>query len=138
VKAGFLFDACALIAFLNDEEGAEKVGQLLKEGIRNQNSFFLHEINQLEIYYGLYRDEGEALAEATYSIILGLPIKIISGLKKHVFKEAGRLKSIYKISLADSIALAEAKLRKIPLITCDHHEFDRLDQKKEMDFLWIR
>ena len=138
MKAGFLFDACALIAFFNDEEGAEKVDQLLKDGTRNQNSFFLHEINLLEIYYGLYRDEGEALAEETYLKILTLPIKIISGLRKHVFKEAGRLKSIYKISLADSIALSEAKVRKISLITCDHHEFDLLDQNKELDFLWIR
>ena len=44
MKAGFLFDACALIAFFNDEEGAEKVDQLLRDGTRNQNSFFLFDL----------------------------------------------------------------------------------------------
>jgi hypothetical protein len=42
------------------------------------------------------------------------------------------------VSLADSIALAQAKVRRIPLVTCDHHEFDHLQQEKELDFVWIR
>ena len=86
----------------------------------------------------MYRDESEQMAEETYNKVVSLPIKFIAGLKKNVFKEAGRLKAIYKVSLADSIALAEAKVRKIPLVTCDHHEFDHIREKNELNFLWIR
>jgi predicted nucleic acid-binding protein len=59
-------------------------------------------------------------------------------LEDAVFKEAGRLKAIYRISLADSLALAEAKTRGARIMTADHHEFDTLDKKGEVAFLWIR
>ena len=98
----------------------------------------MHEINLLEIYYGVYRDESRELAEQTYVKILDLPIKVVRGLRKNVFKKAGRLKAACRISLADSIALAEAKIRRIPLVTCDHHEFDPIQDKNELDFYWIR
>jgi predicted nucleic acid-binding protein len=70
--------------------------------------------------------------------VFDLPIKIVTGLRENVFKEAGRLKAVYKISLADSIALAEAKSRRVPLVTCDHHEFYPIQDKLELDFFWIR
>ncbi len=134
----FVLDACAMIAFLNDEEGAQKVEQLLSQGDQAPNTLFLHEINLLEIYYGVYRDESKELADQTYVKVVNLPIKVVTGLRKNVFKEAGRLKAIYKISLADSIALAEARIRRIPLVTCDHHEFDPIQDRNELDFFWIR
>ncbi len=134
----FVLDACAMIAFLNDEEGAQKVEQLLSQGDRTPNTLFIHEINLLEIYYGVYRDENKELAEQTYVKVVNLPIKVVKGLRKNVFKEAGRLKAVYRISLADSIALAEARIRRIPLVTCDHHEFDPIQDKNELDFFWIR
>jgi PIN domain nuclease of toxin-antitoxin system len=138
VSEKFVLDACAMIAFLNDEEGAQKVEQLLSPGDRTPNTLFIHEINLLEIYYGVYRDENKELAEQTYVKVVNLPIKVVTGLRKNVFKEAGRLKAIYKISLADSIALAEARIRRIPLVTCDHHEFDPIQDRNELDFFWIR
>lgn len=134
----FVLDACAVIAFFNDEDGADKVEQLRWQGDRAPNSLFMHEINFLEIYYGVYRDESKELAEQTSVKVLNLPIKVVTGLRKNVFKEAGRLKALYKISLADSIALDEAKIRRVPLVTCDHHEFDPIQDKNELDFLWIR
>jgi hypothetical protein len=52
--------------------------------------------------------------------------------------EAGRLKSSYKISLADSIALAEASISNGMLITADHHEFDTIEMNERLLFFWIR
>ena len=134
----YLLDACAVIAYLNDEEGADKIEGLLWESDQRSKVLFLHEVNLLQVYYGVYRDEGEQLAEETYNRVVNLPIKIVAGLKKNIFKEAGRLKAVYKVSFADSIALAVAKVRRIPLVTCDHHEFDPIQEKNELDFLWIR
>lgn len=73
-----------------------------------------------------------------YSRILALPVTIIDTLNDEVFFEAGRLKSDYKISLADSIALAEAKTRGAILVTADHHEFDIIDKAESVRFHWIR
>ena len=91
----FVLDACAVIAFFNDEDGADKVEQLLWQGDRPPNRLFMHEINLLEIFYGVYRDESKELAEQAYVKVLNLPIKVVKGLTKTVFKEAGRLKAIY-------------------------------------------
>ena len=55
-----------------------------------------------------------------------------------IFMEAGRLKASYKISLADSIALAQAFVVDGELITADHHEFDVIEGKENITFQWIR
>lgn len=49
-----------------------------------------------------------------------------------------RLKSTYRISLADSIALAQAIALNAELLTCDHHEFDVLEPFEPIKILWIR
>jgi|APFre7841882724_1041349.scaffolds.fasta_scaffold58095_1 predicted nucleic acid-binding protein len=134
----YLLDACAIIAYLSDEEGADKVEELLWRSNQGSVKLSMHEVNLLEVYYGVYRDDGMELAEETYERVVNLPIRIIEGLRKSVLKEAGRFKAVYRISLADSIALSVAKVKRIPLVTCDHHEFDRLQEAKELDFVWIR
>jgi predicted nucleic acid-binding protein len=53
-------------------------------------------------------------------------------------KEAARFKLAFKMSVADSFALATAKLEDVTLITADHHEFDPIDEAGEIEFLWIR
>ena len=42
---GFVLDACSLIAFLNDEDGAEKVEEILCQADRHSSILFLHEVN---------------------------------------------------------------------------------------------
>ena len=83
----YLLDACAVIAYLNDEEGADKIEGLLWESDQRSKVLFLHEVNLLEVYYGVYRDEGEQLAEETYNTVVNLPIKIVAGLKKTFLKK---------------------------------------------------
>ena len=94
MRGKYVLDACAVIAFLNDEEGAHRVEQLLSQGDQAPNTLFMHEINLLEIYYGVYRDEGKEIAEQTYVKVFDLPIKFVTGLRENVFKEAGRLKAV--------------------------------------------
>ena len=43
-------DACAIIAYLNDEEGAEKVEELLWQSDQRSGNLFMHEVNFLEMY----------------------------------------------------------------------------------------
>ncbi len=135
MKDSFIIDACALIAFLADEEGAANVERIL---IDSNNKVFLHTINLLEIYYGIFREEGREKAEMVLKKIIKLPIKLIDTLKDKTVREAGRLKATYKISLADSIVLAEASLKKARIVTADHHEFDIIEKKEPIRFSWIR
>ncbi|OIP37792.1 VapC toxin family PIN domain ribonuclease [Candidatus Desantisbacteria bacterium CG2_30_40_21] len=138
MKETFVLDACALIAFLDDEDGADKVENILRRARRGDCVIYMNKVNVLEIYYGVFREYSKEKAEEILAKILALPIIVIDMLKDNVFKEAGRLKAIYKISLADSIALAETKIRETQILTADHHEFDPIDKEGEAIFYWIR
>jgi uncharacterized protein len=138
VKEIFVLDACALIAFFDDEVGADKVEDIIQKAKNKECIVYMNKLNLLEIYYGVYRDDGKIKAEATLTIALNLPLKVIDGIDDNIFMEAGRYKAKYKISLADSIALAEAKVRNAILVTADHHEFDIIDKDGEVKFYWIR
>lgn len=138
MNGAFIFDASALIAFLNDEDGAGKVENILQSAQNNACRIYMNKLNLLEIYYGVYRDDGQDKAEDTLERVLGLPIAIVDTISDDVFKEAGRLKATYKISIADSIALAEAKTRNIEIVTADHHEFDTIEKVADVKIHWIR
>lgn len=138
MKETFVLDACALIAFLHDEDGADKVEDILRRAKGGDYVIYMNKLNVLEIYYGVFREDGKEKAEEIFTKILALPLIVVDELKDNVFREAGRLKAIYKISLADSIALAEAKTRGAQILTADHHEFDPIDKEGEAIFHWIR
>jgi len=100
----------------------------------------MNKTNLLEVYYGVYREYGKKSADDLFDEIKISPVVIKSNLTDDVFSEAGRFKASYKISLADSIALAEASISGGALMTSDHHEFDIIEQSdaENVKFLWIR
>jgi PIN domain nuclease of toxin-antitoxin system len=134
----YVLDACALIAFYLKEPGYDKVMNVLSGAASSECIVYMNNINVLEIYYGFFRDDGESTANNFLASCLMLPIEIINGIDPQTFKIAGKLKAVYRISLADSIAVAESITRQAELITSDHHEFDILEAKQECRFLWIR
>jgi len=138
MKKVYVLDACALIAFLNDEEGAQLVETLLSEASVQNVDLVMNRINLLEIYYGIYRDDGIQEANSVIEKIINLPVTIIDTLTDGVFYEAGKLKAENKISLADAVAIGEANVRGAELVTCDHHEFDVLVKEEKMTACWIR
>ncbi|MCL2224421.1 MAG: PIN domain-containing protein [Defluviitaleaceae bacterium] len=133
----YILDACALIAFFKKETGWETVFNILGASISGGAVVFMHEINLLEVYYGLHREKGKEYADVKISEASSF-FTTISGLTPAAFSEAGRLKSSYKISLADSIALSQASVIGATLITADHHEFDPIEPVEQIKFLWLR
>jgi len=124
-----------MIAFLNDEPGADIVEELLVKAGQNDIELIINALNALEIYYDVYRVDGADMANKTLEKIRHLPIKIVDAISNEVFQEAGKLKATCKISLADSIALAEANVRQTQIVTADHHEFDELESEKKIKVL---
>ena len=45
----YFLDACALLAFLNDEEGADKIEDFLNQSAANTTSISMSIINLLEV-----------------------------------------------------------------------------------------
>ena len=127
-----------MTAFIYDEVGADIVQNIFEESEMGTVDVYMNKLNFFEVYYNIRRSEGDELSEKFYDSVLKMPIKIISHISDEVFKEAGRIKSKYKISLADSIALGETSVLGAKILTCDHHEFDTIEGKESIQFYWIR
>jgi hypothetical protein len=59
-------------------------------------------------------------------------------LQDNVFRKAGYLKSNYKMSLADSIAVAETIINSGSLVTADHHEIEPIERAEKVNVTWFR
>jgi len=134
----YVFDACALIAFFNDEPGAEVVEKLLLDATQRKCAIAMNKYNLLEVYYGYLKANGEAFAENILSIVENSCIHVDYVLTDTLFRYAANFKASYRMSLADAMALAQASIEPAILVTADHHELDALSENSTIEFLWIR
>ena len=134
----YVLDACAMLAVLAKEPGADKVVEVYKKAASGEATLLMNKLNLLEVYYGLFREYGKERANMFFEEVKQSPIVINHTISDELFMAAGRLKASYKISLADSVALAETAISRGVLLTADHREFDAIDKDGEITFLWIR
>jgi predicted nucleic acid-binding protein len=128
-------DACAVIAYLRQEAGAE----VLKEIIERPNTFLaMHVCNLGEVYYDFFRDDGLAAAQTAWASALELPLALRRDADDAFIQRVGVIKVAERVSFADAFALALAERLHVPLITTDHHEFDAIEQKGLLRFPWLR
>ena len=120
----YIFDACALIALADDEEGADILENYLAD---EENECYVHALNFCEVYYHARRRGTETEAKELIEEFLELGLIERNDLDKIFWQEVGTLKAIHKkVSLADCCAIALAKKLDATLITSDHHELDVL------------
>jgi predicted nucleic acid-binding protein len=134
----FILDACALIALLAGETGSEKIRDLVQEAIDGKIILKMNQINLLEVYYYLCNVYNQDEANKALEKIRKFPIVIKNGLNEDKFKEAGRIKSIYKIPLGDSIVIAECIIEKGIIVTSDHNDFEKIMNKENIKINWFR
>ena len=133
----FILDACALIALVKNEKGADVVADVYKNANNGSVQLYMNRLNLFEVYYGFYRDKGMEYALNIVKQVEASSV-MIAEFDRNVFLEAGRLKATYKLSLADSIVIAQTILLKGSILTSDHHEFDAIDGKENLVFNWLR
>jgi predicted nucleic acid-binding protein len=128
-------DACAVIAYLRQEAGAE----VLKEIIERPNSLLaMHVCNLGEVYYDFFRADGRAAAQTAWANALALPLALRRDADDAFIQRVGVVKVTEHVSFADAFALALAERLHVPLLTTDHHEFDAIEPKGIFRFLWLR
>jgi len=125
----FVFDACSLIALLTNEDGADVVKDLLQKATNGEIKILMHKVNFFEVYYYIYKRYNEQVALKLLKDIKITPIKIDTEITDDILIKAGRLKSLYKMSLADSIGLAETIIHDGYFVTADHHELEIVQKK---------
>lgn len=122
----YVLDACALLAFLRGEEGADKVEALLLD---DNNRCMAHAINLCEVYFNLVREFGETTARVTMQNFRDIGILVVDDMSEPFWQDAGYLKAVIKrISLADCFGLITARNFNAQFVTSDHHELDAVQQ----------
>ena len=134
----FILDACALIALLAGEHGAEKVRDIIQDAIDGKATVKINQINLLEVYYHIINIYDQNKANAMLKKIKKFPIEVIIGLEDSTFNEAGRIKSKYKIPLGDSIVIAECIIKKGTLVTSDYSDMGKMEKTEKIKIKWFR
>ena len=137
MKDVYVLDACALIALTNQEKGANIVADILKQATHGNVRIYMNRVNLYEVYYGFYREHGKEYALNVVENVEDSHI-LVTEFDREIFLEAGRLKTTYKLSLADSISVAQTIILRGSILTADHHEFDVIEGKENLIFNWIR
>jgi PIN domain nuclease of toxin-antitoxin system len=130
----YVLDACAVLAALRDEPGADRVREVLASGA----TVLLGAINVLEIVYDEWRTHGKTEAQRLLAGIEQWQLLLIRELSDDVLLAAASFKSRGRLSLADACALGLAQVHGGMVVTSDHHEFDPLEKARLARFHWIR
>ena len=131
---GFILDSYALIAYFEDEPGADKVERILEQAEKDRATLAMSIINWGEVYYSMYRSKGEEKAEEALLIMEQLPIKIIE-IDRNIAYQAAKLKANHSIAFGDCFAAVLAISMDYPLLTGDK-EFKKLRDKVKVE--WMR
>ena len=134
----YFLDACALIALLSGEKGAENVKTILQKAIDNKIIVKINQVNLLEVYYHICKIYNQDKANIAINKIKEFPIEIVIGLNENVFNEAGRIKSKYKIPLGDSIVVAECIINNGILVTSDYKDLKKFEEEENIKINWFR
>ena len=129
----FVLDSFALLAYFEDEAGAERVQHILAQTGKGRASLAMSLINWGEVLYALQRSRGETGRNAAVSVIDQLPVSLIAPDRAQTMAAAG-LKAQHPIAYADCFAAALAIARKARLVTGDP-EFRRLE--KDIPIEWL-
>jgi len=129
----YVLDSYSLLAYAEDEKGADAVEDILTKALDNQAEIFLSVINWGEMYYIALREGGKERAELYRETFARYPIAIVEA-NKELTLQAAHFKANYKISYADAFAAALAKNRKAILVTGDK-EFKSLENEIKINWL---
>lgn len=129
----YVMDGFAMIAYFEDEPGADKVAEILGVLINRKAKGFMSVLNWGEIYYCTMRVQGVEAAENVLTQFNKYPIQLVEADQGLTY-EAAKLKARYKIAYTNCFAAALSLRLKAPVVTGDP-EFGKLED--EISIQWI-
>ena len=129
----YVMDSFAIMAFFEDEPGAERVAEILKSLMARKAKAYMSVINWGEVYYNTLREEGVKTAEKVIEQLRKYPIELVDADLKLTY-EAAKLKARYKIAYADCFAAALSRKLNAVIVTGDS-EFRKLEDEYSIQWL---
>lgn len=121
----YLLDTSALLTLRDDEPGADAVAALFAECERGEARVSGCFISLMEVFYRVWKDEGEAAGRLAYAQCLALPLTWIHETPE-LLEKAAAIKACHQVSLADAWIAACALLQGARLVHKDP-EFQHID-----------
>lgn len=128
-----VLDSHALMAFFQDEPGADFVRGLIHKAMETDTNLLMSIVNLGEVWYAIARTNSPEIADQYINEIKGMGIEIVDA-DWALTRQAAVFKSGGNISYADCFAAALAKVKKAELVTGDK-EFKSLEG--EIKIAWV-
>ena len=116
--ATYVLDSYAMLAFFRNEDGAEKVEQILNETAEGKHHLYMTYMNAGEVFYMAHRKDGAEKAALVWKALHQFPIHIIEAGSELTLK-AANIKAQHKLSFADAFAAALTIQKKAVLLSGD-------------------
>jgi PIN domain nuclease of toxin-antitoxin system len=130
-----VLDACAMIAYLRDEDG----GALVEEYLSSDEDCLAHVVNLCEVYYDFVRADSAERAQSAVDDLENEGVLAREDIDKAFWQEVGRLKATpVRTSLADCFAIALSNRVGGRLLTSDHHELSAVAEQGICEVEFIR
>jgi len=133
LAAAKVLDSWALLCYLEQEPGYEKIIELFEKAVESSKPLLMCVVNWGEVYYQVLRRFGDQKAQEIEQLIQTLPITLVEA-NKELTREAARIKATKKMAYADCLAVALARLKKAELYTGDP-EFRAVE--KDVKVVWL-
>ncbi len=128
-----VLDSYALMAFFEDELGADHVKDLILKAEENRVNLLISVVNLGEVWYSIARTNSSEVADQYIGEIEGMAIEVVDA-DWNLTRQAATFKVNGNISYGDCFAAALAKSHKAELVTGDK-EFKVLDG--DIKISWI-
>lgn len=114
----YLLDTSAFLTLRDDEDGADKIAEILRLSQRQKARCFGCFITLMEILYRVWKDEGEHEARLAYEQCQTLPVIWIHE-NRQLLEKAAEIKAKHGLSVADAWISASAILQDSILVHKD-------------------
>ena len=128
-----LFDSHAVLRWVQQEKGYQKVRSLLKACRDQSVKGYMNRINLGEVYYLVIRRAGHSKAKTFLENFQRLPIEMVLPDSELIWN-AAEIKAAHPISYADCVAAATAIRYRASILTGDP-EFKKLGDLVAVEWL---
>lgn len=128
-----VLDSIALLAYLDGEEGMDRVRDILVEASQGDCRVVLSIINLGEVLHITEREVGLPQAQAVLAVMEQLPIEVLPATNETVLT-AAHIEANYPIAYADAFAVVAAMESGGTILTGDH-EFEVVEGLVKVEWL---
>ena len=125
MRAKFVLDSFALLAYLEGETAAGDVENVLDRARRQQADVWMSVINLGEVLYITEREQSLQAAQIALAAVDQLPVVLVDA-DRALTLDAAHVKAHYSVSYADAFAVSLAMKHRAAIVTGDP-EFKKVE-----------